>query len=139
MPPMNLPWAVFGRPIKPVALVLMNTMLILGWIGITDNGTLGDSEWADVVGSIAFAVAALFIFSFIKVWQKGAEIAILGAFFVWGVRFWALLLVNGPDEFTHEPIWLSGCWILLAGGSWILERSDPYIHNRKKPLKRKEG
>lgn len=132
MPPMNLPWAVFNRPIKPVALVLMNTMLILGWIAITDNGVLGESEWADLTGGVALSVAALFIISFVKLSQRGAELALVGAFFVWGVRFWTLILASGPEIFLHESVWLAGCWMLLAGGSWLLERSDPYIHGQKK-------
>lgn len=132
MPPMNLPWSVFNRPIKPVALVLMNTMLILGWIGATNNGALGDSAWADVTAAIAFAVAILFALGFIKVSQRLAEYALIGAFFVWGVRFWALILVGGTPTLAREAVWLSACWMLLAGGSWLLERSDPYVHVKKK-------
>jgi hypothetical protein len=122
---------VFGRPIKPVALVLMNTMLILAWIGFTNNGALKDSLWADVAGGIALSVAFLFVYSFYKVWQRGAEFALIGAFFVWGIRFWSLVLVGGPEVLLHESAWLALCWILLAGGSWLLERSDPYVHVRK--------
>lgn len=132
MPPMNLPWRVFNRPIKPVALVLMNTMFILGWIGISNNGALGNSFWADFVAVFSFVVAALFVVGFIKVSQKLAEYALIGAFFVWGVRFWALILVRGTETFGKEAIWLAACWMLLAGGSWLLERSDPYVHEPHK-------
>jgi hypothetical protein len=132
---MNLPWYVFGRPIKPVALVLMNTMLILGEIGITNNGALRDSMWADVIGMVSFGVAILFIVAFIKNSQRGAEWALIGAFFVWGVRFWALILVNGLEAFTREGAWLALCWMMLAGGSWLLERSDPYVHGKRRGSK----
>ena len=129
MPPMNLPWYVFRRPIKPVALVLMNTMRILGWIGVNDNGVLGNSMWADVISAIAFSVAGIFVLGFIRISQRLAEWALIGAFFVWGIRFWAIILVNGFEVFTREGAWLALCWMLLAGGSWLLERSDPYVHD----------
>jgi hypothetical protein len=132
MPPMNLPWAVLNRPIKPVALVLMNTMLILAYIGATNNGALRDSAWADVVAVLSMVVAILFVVGFIKVSQRLAEWALIGAFFVWGVRFWALILVDGGLRLGQESVWLAACWMLLSGGSWLLERSDPYVHMTKK-------
>lgn len=128
MPPMNLQWSIFGRPIKPVSLVLMNTMLILGYIAIADNGILGDSEWADVVGMIAFGVAFLFILGFYKFSQTLAEWALLGAFFVWSVRLWAIIITQGWDVLTRESGFLALMWALLAGGSWLLERSDTLQH-----------
>lgn len=128
MPPMNLPFTVFDRPIKPVSLVLMNSMLILGWGGFTENGILGTSLWGDVIGVVAFGTAAISVTAFFKRNQRWAEFALIGAFFVWGVRFWALILLNGLSVFWREAVWLSACWMLLAAGSWLLERSDPHVH-----------
>lgn len=128
MPPMNLQWSIFGRPIKPVSLVLMNTMLILGFIALTDKGILGDSEWADVVGLIALGVALLFVLGFYFFSQRMAEWALLGAFFVWSVRLWTIIITQGYDVLTRESGFLALMWALLAGGSWLLERSDPLQH-----------
>lgn len=128
MPPMDLPWSVCGRPIKPVSLVLMNTMLILGFVAITDKGLLQDSEWADIIGLIALGVAIIFIVGFWRFSQKLNEYALIGAFFVWGVRFWGILLTQGVDGFSKEAGYLAIMWMLLAAGSWLLERSDPAVH-----------
>jgi len=125
MPPQNLSWSIFGRPVKPVALVLMNTMLVLAFVAWVDIGVLGNSIWADILGLFAFSIAVVFGLAWFKKSQTLAEWALTGAFFVWGFRFWAILLVRGESAFTSEGWYLAFLWTVLAGGSWLLERSDP--------------
>jgi len=125
MPVLNLQWTVFGRPVKPVALVLLGTMLLLGITAITDIGVLGNTEWGDVLGGFAFSSAILFIIAWIKGSQTIAEWALLGAFFVWGLRFWAIVFTLGAHALSSEGLYLSFLWMILAGGSWFLERQDP--------------
>ena len=127
MPELNLPITIRGRPIKPVSLVLMNTMIILGCLSIFDAGILGSSRWADILGGLAFIVAGSFMTAWVANSQILAEWALLGAFFVWGFRVWAIMLTNGWATFSSEGIYLSFLWILLAGGSWLLERSDDTV------------
>lgn len=125
MPPLNLPWRIFGRPVKPVAFALGITMLILGAFSIADLGILGASEWSDFLGGAAFAVACVFAGAWWTRSQAAAEWALLGAFFAWGIRLWAILLVQGWHSFSTEGLYLSLAWLILAGGSYLLERADP--------------
>lgn len=127
MPKLNLPITIRGRPIKPVSLVLMNTMLLLGIISILDLGVLGRSMWSDVLGALAFGVAGTFMIGWFSNSQLISEWALIGAFFVWGFRFWALILLYGWKAFESEGVYLSLLWLVLAGGSWLLERSDDTV------------
>ena len=135
MPPLNLPWTFFGRPIKPVAFVLMVTMMVLGVSAITDRGVLQDSIWADVIGVLALCVSVILFYAWYKKSQTWAEYALLGAFFVWGIRFWGIVFTQGFDALTQEPGCLALLWMLLAGGSWLLERADYIQHSEKRGLK----
>lgn len=125
MPPQNLGITVFGRQVKPVAFVLMTTMFIIGAFSIADAGVLGESEWSDVLGGMGFTIGAVFLSAWWTRSQYIAEMALLGAFFVWGLRFWGIIFVQGAHSFRTEGFYLSLCWMLLAGGSWLLERADP--------------
>lgn len=127
MPKLNLPITIRGRPIKPVSLVLMNTMFLLGILSILDLGVLGRSMWSDVLGALAFGVAGTFMIGWFSNSQLISEWALIGAFFVWGFRFWALILLYGWKAFESEGVYLSFLWLLLAGGSWLLERSDDTV------------
>ena len=131
MPRLNLPWTTYGRPIKPVSLILMNTMFVFSWTAITDKGALLDSLWGDFIGVLALLVAAAFIWGWFKSSQKIAEYCLLAASAIWGFRFWALLFVNRDSVFTTEALYMSLLWSLLAGGSWLLERADPNAITKK--------
>lgn len=134
MPILNLPWTLFGRPIKPVSFVLMMTMLVIAYIALTNTGILGPSVYADLLGAAAVVVALLFAWAWWATSQEIAEWALLLAFFLWGFRFWAVIFVLGDDALRIEGFYLSFLWMLLSGGSWLLERSDPIVHikNREK-------
>lgn len=125
MPPLDLSINVFGRPLKPVSLVFAATMLLVGIVSILDIGVLKDSLWSDVIGAIAFGVFGIFSVSWWFRSQIIGEVALLGAFFVWGCKFWIILLMYGDSSFRKESFWLSLLWSLLAAGSWLLERADP--------------
>lgn len=127
MPELNLPITIRGRPIKPVSFVLMSGMILLGVFSILDLGVLGTSLWSDVVGGMAFFVASSFMIAWLSNSQTISEWALIGAFFVWGFRFWALILIYGWNSFVSEGAYLSLLWLLLAGGSWLLERSDDTV------------
>lgn len=124
MPLLNLPWSIFGRPIKPVAFVLMMSMFVIAAFAAADLGVLGDSVWADFLGGFALAVGVLFAIAWYVRSQIVSEWALLGAFFVWGIRFWVIILVQTNHSLVTEGWYLSFLWMLLSGGSWLLERSD---------------
>jgi hypothetical protein len=100
-------------------------MFIIGTLAIFDLGVLLDSRWGDVIGGMAFVVALFFIYAWYKNSQTLAEWALIGAFFIWGFRFWAIIILNGWNVVSTEGWYFSACWMLLAGGSWLLERTDP--------------
>lgn len=127
MPELNLPITIRGRPIKPVSFVLMCGMILLGVFSILDLGVMGTSLWSDAIGGMAFFVASSFLIAWLSNSQTVSEWALVGAFFVWGFRFWALILLNGWNSFGSEGVYLSFLWLLLAGGSWLLERSDDTV------------
>lgn len=124
MPPMNLNWKVFGRPVKPVAFSLMLTMLIVAWAAIVNVGVLGASVWADALLVLTTGVAALIMVAWVKNSQRLTEWALLAAFFVWGIRFWLVVLV-ADNPISEEGLYLSVCWMIVAGGSYLLEKTDP--------------
>lgn len=126
MPELNLPFTIRGRPIKPVSLVLMNTMLVIGFVSLVDVGVLGDSLWSDVLGGVACVAVGVFGVGWAYNSQRISEWALLLAMFVWGSRFWAIVFVHGWDCIKQEGLYLSFLWVLLAGGSWMLERTDPH-------------
>jgi hypothetical protein len=113
-------------------MVLMFTMILIGTVATIDLGVLGDSLWSDVIGSMAFITAIFFIIAWVKNSQTLAEWALLGAFFIWGFRFWGIVFVQGWHTLALEGWYLSLLWMILAGGSWLLERSDPnaLVENR---------
>jgi hypothetical protein len=124
MPPMNLHWNVFGRPIKPVAFALMWSLLVVAWAAFTNQGVLDGSDWADALGGGSIVVASMFMTGWWKNSQRMAEWALLSAFYIWAVRFFLVVLVaNNP--ISQEGLWLSIGWMIVSGGSYLLEKTDP--------------
>lgn len=125
MAPLNLPWEFLGRPIKPVAFVLMLSMIVITAFAFADLGVLGASVYADFLGGLSLGVGGMFGIAWVIRSQSLSEWALIGAFFVWGIRFWVIILVQAGHGLVTEGWYLSFLWMLLAGGSWLLERSDP--------------
>jgi hypothetical protein len=123
MPPMNLRWKVWGRPVKPVALALTITMLIIAWAAVTNVGVLNSSSWADLLAGSALLTAGVLVAGWVRSSQRLAEVGLLLASFVWATRFWLIVLVN-PGNITLEGLWLSVCWVVVASGSYLLEKAD---------------
>lgn len=123
MTPLNLRWTILGRPVKPVALALMLTMLILAVANITDIGILGSNPGGDVLAGLSLATAALLATGWVRRSQLIAELGLAAAFFVWGIRFFLGVFV-APHPLITEGIYLSLCWAMVAGGSYLLERID---------------
>ena len=124
MPPMNILGIKFlGRPIKPVAFALSWSMIIIAWAAFDDVGVLDGSRWADALGVGAIAVSGILVAAWWKNSQQWAEIGLAAAFFLWTTRFLLILLVNN-NPITQEGLWLSLGWVVIAGGSYLLEKDD---------------
>lgn len=123
MPPMNLRWTALGRPVKPVAFSLMMTMLILAVVNILNVGILGTHAAGDVLAGLSIAGAALLFTGWFRRSQSVAELGLAAAFFVWSTRFFLGIFIS-PDPLITEGIYLSLCWAMVAGGSYLLEKMD---------------
>ena len=115
--------ALFGRPIKPVALGLTVAMLIIWPSAITDEGVLDGSFWGDFIGWWAFGIAAVLITAWWTRWQRLYEFGLQMVFTLMIFRFVASFLVN-DGEWTQSGA-LSIAWAIIAGGSYILEKNSP--------------
>lgn len=115
-------WRVFGRPIKPLALGLLITMLSFAGIAYNRDGVLGNTIWAQTVAVVAAATAGVLLSGWLARSQKLAEVGLLMSFFVW---FSALLVF----ALTVHPSWEHYAWstafAVMAAGSYFLEINDP--------------
>jgi len=123
MPPLNLHWTVFKRPVKPVAFGLCFSMFVIAWAAFTNVGVLDGNSLADLLGGAALAVAFVFGLAWWHKSQWMAELALLMAFVIWGMRFWLIVFVAG-NGISTEGLWLSAGWAVIAGGSYLLEKTD---------------
>ena len=101
----------------------MLAMGVLTYVALSDQGILGASGWADVLGFVAAISAGLLFFGWVLDNSKLNMSGLMIAFFIWGFRFWAVLLVNGPSVFNRELPYLTLAWMIVTGGAWLLERS----------------
>lgn len=126
MPPMNVPhWTVFGRPVKPVAFALMLTMLTISWAAWSDAGLLGAAVGADFLGIAAGSVGLLLFTAWWRRSQRLAEWGLLMAFAIWFFRTFLVVMLNWGNAPT-DGWFLSLSWVLVAGGSYWLEKADPH-------------
>jgi hypothetical protein len=123
MPPQNLHWRILGRPVKPVAFALAYSMLIIAWAAYANIGVLDGSELADILGGACLAVFAVFVIAWWHTSQRLAELGLLLSFIVWGMRFWLIVFLAG-NSISTEGLWLSLGWTVIAGGSYLLEKTD---------------
>lgn len=126
MPQMNLHWRFLNRPVKPVAFGLMLAMLVLAFINIDNFGVLGNSDWGDVLAGFSLAVAGLLAWGWWTSSQAAAEYGLIGACFVWTMRFW-LAVFMAPNVWQTAGVYLSLCWALISAGSYLLERTDENV------------
>lgn len=123
MPPQNLHWKFLGRPVKPVAFGLMLSMLVIAWAAFTDVGVLRNAFLADFLGGAALTCAAVMGTAWWRRNQALAELGLLMASIIWGLRFWLIVLIAG-NAITTEGLWLSLGWTAIAAGSYLLEKTD---------------
>lgn len=119
----NLPWTVLGKQIKPFSFALSFTMIQLAW-SVLSGSTIGVA--LDQAGPLVGTVAALsFVLLTMGFWIQSNKI-----------MRWGLLLATGSWASAAAILWLdvgltpstlsASCWVLAAGGAWLLEASDPH-------------
>lgn len=122
MPPLNLPFRVFGRPLKPVSLGFAIFMAVLTAYNIADRGVLGSSMWGDVLAVIAGSSFLLLAVAWWTNSQIMSEYGLLLACMVFVTRGVFLLLTFG---WTRQDVYFSLAAAIITGGSYFLERYDP--------------
>lgn len=121
MPPMNLPFRILGRPLKPVALGLTIITSTIGWTEFAHAGAFGDSAWAHPLTALAAITSILFVWGWWGRSQQVAEWALLFAASTMIFRSTGLFLTLGPED---QRTWLSFGVGVIAIGSYALERLD---------------
>lgn len=125
MSPLNLPYKIADRPLKPLALAAMLTMVVIAWVNLTDIGIAGSTRWGDIL-AVASGGAAV---SLLAGWwfrsQQMAEAGLLLAAGVWFARgVYGLLTVNGNATGNQYAWAFSLAWTMALSGAYLLERSD---------------
>lgn len=124
---LDLPLKVYGRPLKPLALSVMLSMVVIAVINVLDVGLAADHLWGDFIGLLAAVSAAAMAGGWFARSQSMAEVGMLIAAGVWMVRGVFALLYNGSVPIGYG--WaFSFCWALAAGGAYMLERVDDSEH-----------
>jgi hypothetical protein len=130
---LDLKWRLFKRPIKPVSFALMITMILMGVFAICDYGVLGASDWSNFYGTATALVAGLFMYGWWASSQRIAEWALLGSFWAWSA-FTLLVFFVGRDidSTPFDDLGLAVAFTIIAGGSYVLEATDPRGHNKER-------
>lgn len=131
----NLPWTFLGRKIRPFALGISLACLVIALsllIGHEDAGRIldGMSFYGMVVGVTALTAVCLLWAGW---WDSSDRLMRAGLFLSVGVfsaRAALLFLDLGVGKVSG---WLSLSIVVMAGGAWLLERTD---HRTNAPLGR---
>jgi hypothetical protein len=128
----DLPFMVFGRPLKPLGLALMlSTFTIFYTNVILNSDVAGGSYVGDVVGWVAGFTSLLLLLGWVHKSQRVAEFGLLMATGVWVSRALVVWMTEGID---YYGLWLSIGWVMAAGGAYALEAWD----DRTAQIKKKE-
>ena len=111
---------LFGRPLKPVALGLTLTMVIVAQANFRgeDRGT--EYPLSFVLAILAVAAAVTLAVGWIGKRQRIAEVGLLLVVGVYAARA-AFIQMVSPFE---EAVFLSLATVVIAGGAYILEASS---------------
>ena len=114
--------ALWGRPLKPVALCLTITMIIVTQANLrgVDRGTQPPLSY------VVAAIAALAVIALVIGWigrdPRAMRIGLLLVVAAYSTRAVFIALVSGPDQ----AVWFSLATVVLAAGSYALEvANDP--------------
>lgn len=116
----DLPFRVFGRPLKPVALGLTLTMIIIAQSNLrgVDRGT--DYPLSTILGVLAVVSAITLAVGWFWDRQTIAEVGLLLTVGVYTTRA-AFIQFSTPWD---QAIWFSLATVVIAGGAYMLEASD---------------
>lgn len=120
----TLPFKLFGREVRPVAAALVLATFTVFWINILDvfdEKIPAGSISGDIVGAAAALAVAALVGGWVANSKRMAEVGMLLTAGVWFSRTIVLILLEGFDFYG---VYLSGAWVVVAAGSFLLERAD---------------
>ncbi len=112
---------VLGRPIKPVALGLSLTMLVVFWVNVRDTGRVTDELLAHLLTVLAGVAFVLLVAGWVWTRQRLAETGLLLAAATLFTRSMFLYLTGG---ITEQAVWLTLASAITAAGAYLLEKTD---------------
>lgn len=112
---------IMGRPLKPVALGLSLSMIVLTVFNTSDLGILRDAVIGDVVGIMAAISASCLIAGWVFRSQHMAEAGLFIAGLTMVLRSAFLFALVGIGNIG---VWLGVGTAIVALGAFLLERVD---------------
>jgi hypothetical protein len=123
VPPLDLPFALWGRPVKPFAFALMLTMFTVGWLALYGDGSVvGRDVWSRLVGAGCIVAGGFLGGAWVLRRQRAEELGLLASGTAW---LFVLLLFAFNTHPSADRFAFSSAWVVAAFGSYWLERSDP--------------
>lgn len=111
---------VFGRPLKPVALGLTLTMVIVAQANFRSEDRGTEYPLSFVLAILAVAAAVTLAVGWLGGRQKVAEIGLLLVVGVYAARAAFIQMVSPFDQ----AVFFSLATVVIAGGAYILEASS---------------
>jgi len=126
----DLPFMLFGRPVKPLALALMLSTFTIFYTNVFLNSDVaGGAYVGDIVGFVAGFTCLMLFLGWVHKSQRVAEFGLLMATGVWVSRAVVVAMVQGIE---YYGLFLSVGWVMAAGGAYLLESWDDKTAQIKK-------
>lgn len=116
----ELPWTLWGRPVKPLAAGFAAGAVGLAAVNATGLGLLGSTVWAAVVAVLGALTAAVLAAGW---WARSQAAAVAGlalACGLWAGRAVTVGLLHGWGLGVVDW-WISALNAAVAAGAWTLE------------------
>ena len=115
----DLPWSVFGRRAKPLALAasVANFAIAMGV-----NEQFFAPEFTRVIPVLALIALSAF---WVGWWVNRAWFVQVGFLITVGVFATRAAYSGFAFGWTDHEVWVSGSWVVAASGAFILERRAP--------------
>lgn len=118
----ELPWLFRGRRIRPYALAVSFSTLVISWTLLVSRDGPGAALDRTVPG---FFVGGFGMFAVVALWigfwwrsDKWMQVGLILTSGVWCARG-AFILLDSPG--LNEAVGLSFCWVLASVGAFMLE------------------
>lgn len=116
----NLPYELWGRPVKPVAAAIAASMSVLALTNALSVGVV-EGFASHVILAAAAAAGTALAGGWIGNSQRMVEWGLLLATGVWVVR---TVFVGLTEGWGFYGLYLNMCWVAVAGSTYLLEAID---------------